>query len=342
MDIRNHSIDYFKVLAAFLVVVGHTQPFHYFDGGDIYKYFHILIDQSIRFIIPFFCVISGYFWGKSIRSGASIDHVFWKYSVRLFSIFFFWCLVYLFLPSPSAIHQHGPIALLKKPYWRLIYFLDDPVNLLLNGTKGHLWFLSSLICSIGLCTVLLRFNLKSLLFPVSLILYLFGVLAGSYAPTPIGIVVDFNMKRTLLFTTLPFVIGWQLSSNQNKFTLKVATIVCLIGFLLHWFEVYILWHYYNIYPDKNEYLFGTILYGTGVALISLSCNFKEYDLLTVAGLYTLGIYTGHMVWVSLIREIVHIHNSYAWELLFPVIAYTLTSLMVLFFSRSAVLHRFVK
>jgi len=70
---RISSVDTIRLLAIISVIAIHTRPFSYNeDSGELYYYLDIFINQMARFAVPFFFVISGYFWGVKIRNGADI------------------------------------------------------------------------------------------------------------------------------------------------------------------------------------------------------------------------------------------------------------------------------
>jgi len=97
------SIDTIRVLAAFAVVCVHTNPF----GGKEYQTlsFQLInkfIQVSCEFAIPFFFIVSGYFFAKNIFKNNSISVTLIKYAKRLGIIFFAWSIVYTAIPLDCA------------------------------------------------------------------------------------------------------------------------------------------------------------------------------------------------------------------------------------------------
>src|SRR4051812_46549163 len=111
--VRLQSVDAFRLLAAFFVIIIHEEPFtdaHGLRALDLAG----VVDQVARFAVPFFFTISGYFWGRKLRRGADPLHLALSTSKRIATIFVFWSAVYLL---PFDTQNYSMIGMIKSSYW---------------------------------------------------------------------------------------------------------------------------------------------------------------------------------------------------------------------------------
>lgn len=96
---RNATIDLFRVIAIFGVIVVHTDPVtrKVFTSAPEHLA-NLMITGAGRLAVPFFFVVSGYFFGRKIRDGAPPLPLFTNYAKRLLRIWVLWSLIYLCLP----------------------------------------------------------------------------------------------------------------------------------------------------------------------------------------------------------------------------------------------------
>ncbi len=71
------SIDVLRGLAIFAVVIIHVNPFYYAFESPISVPFIIsyFFQQYCRFAIPFFFVVSGYFFGRALNKGIALKGI---------------------------------------------------------------------------------------------------------------------------------------------------------------------------------------------------------------------------------------------------------------------------
>jgi surface polysaccharide O-acyltransferase-like enzyme len=111
----------------------------------------------------------------------------------------------------------GPI---KLAYWDLINRLKDPVKLIMQGTRAHLWFLLSLLEALGITCLLVWKKRNKLLIVISIILFLICCLGTGYSDTPFGIHTNIMLTQGPFLGTIFFVTGYFLSNltpNQGWF-----------------------------------------------------------------------------------------------------------------------------
>jgi surface polysaccharide O-acyltransferase-like enzyme len=331
---RISSIDFIRVLAMFAIILIHTRPF----VADTF-----ILDQTVRFAVPFFFIITGYLFGQKLNTGNSLNQVFLRYGSRILGIFLFWSFVYLLLPLLSlktfTLQGFGEtIRILSQNLTDI--FLNQLKGFLFLGTKFHLWFLSALIQSLLIAVILIKLKLRAYIIPIGLSLYLFGLLAGSYSTTPIGLSIDFDTRNGPFFGTIFFAIGLYLSQSRDSFSLTFAMMLTVLGFLLHFLEIFVLWQYYNVSPLRHNYLLGTILFGTGVALIALAKPALGKNLfITQFGPYMLGVYVVHAAFIEYLSAFRFNHVS--WEVVFPLAVFVASLLTTVILAKFRLLRRFV-
>ncbi len=320
---RIPSVDVFKLVAMLAVILLHTEPFgfHYFQQkSDLFKFMHIIIDNLARFAVPFFFVISGYFWGTRLQAGRSINGITLRMIKHFSYIFVLWSCIYLLPYNISSISQYGLLGPLKLSYWSLCSAISDP-TVIFHGTKGHLWFLVGLICAVSISYLFIRYNMTRTLIAISISLYIVGVMAGSYSQSKVGINIHFYTRNGPFCATLFFVSGYILSRYKPTHKWQIVGFYTfVIGLLMHFSEIYYLWQIYGVYPHHHDYVFGTYFMGLGVAIMSLS-NHRLFinDKLAMIGKLTLGIYLIHFIFVDLLAPITEALVSPAWEVTCPFI-----------------------
>jgi hypothetical protein len=147
---RLKRIDVFRLFAIYMVVWAHTQ---FFDGikaeSSMEKGLELGVDLIVRASMQFFFIASGYFLGGRIFENPSQKFATaWKYSKKLLLFFVFWCAIY------------G----IENPQYFMRLVTKDPVTLIFEGTRIHLWFLVALFL-VHLVICIVAFEQKGQLFP---------------------------------------------------------------------------------------------------------------------------------------------------------------------------------
>lgn len=341
---RIKSIDTGRFIAILAIITLHTQPFRLVtsEQNSFYLWADFFITNLVRFAVPFFFVISGYFWGRKIRTGEAPIPFSAKKIGKILLIFIGWSFVYLI-----------PFQLLRTDLalWSLVDLLRDYVPELLNqplidlfmrGTKLHLWFLVALIFSVAISAVFVNWKKeKSLLF-LSAALYVVGVLSKGYEDTPIGIGIGFNTLYGPFFGTLFFVSGYFLSGFKNKTNwFWKGTGLFIFGCALHFTEIIILWKVFDNLP-QHDYVFGTYFMGVGFAVMVLAdIPWFRNHLLAGFGRLSLGIYAVHYIFVDLFFDFDQTHFSFIWEVGYVLIVFGLSALIAYGLSRIKLIRIFV-
>lgn len=143
------ALDWFRLLAAVLVVAIHTGPLGSFaPAADLW-----LTRILARVAVPYFAMVSGYFLARGHWQGTGR---LWRHTLGLYA-----ASVLLYLPL--NIYAGNPIT------WR---------DLLFNGTFYHLWYLPALLLALPLARLLAGTGRVG--WAVAGLLYLIGLGGDSY------------------------------------------------------------------------------------------------------------------------------------------------------------------
>ena len=203
---RINSVDIVRLLCAVLVVAIHTQAVIWFKdlpNGNIQILTHVAV--------PFFFCTSGYFLQKKYMRkgdkaiGSSLLKVIAVYTI-LSALYF----LIIYARNPSLLHGS------KK--WMLIDYL-------FHGSYYHLWYLLGVIYSFAILLLAARLKWIKVLFPLSIALYVIGLLGTSYYAigcTIPGLELLFDSGwfltiRRIFLMGFPFImLGWTIAEKKEK------------------------------------------------------------------------------------------------------------------------------
>ena len=158
------SLDYFKIIAALLVIAIHTSPLTSFNVEADF----VLTRVIARTAVPFFLMVTGYFllpqyiWGKSMDYRPLFRFI--QKTLLLYAI-----AILIFLPVNLYAGQLENIEA-----------IDLIRMLIFDGTFYHLWYLPASVTGVLILWILgKKFNFK-VLFIICLVLYCFGLVGDSY------------------------------------------------------------------------------------------------------------------------------------------------------------------
>ncbi len=335
---RVQSIDFVRAIAIVAVISIHTMPFNYGgDNIDINKYLFIGINQLARFAVPFFFIISGFFFASKVKANeVELLSLSAKMIKKLLLVWAFFSAIYIIPFSLIPTLTSSPSEFFAAINSNLNQITTKPIEFIFVGSKVHLWFLVSLSISIFITALFIKLYPKNpllALIPISIGLYIFGLLAKAYSVTSWGLDINFNTRNGPFFSTIFFVLGYVLSYFQlSPKHIVHGVLVMLVGYLLHFGEVYYLYSTFDISPSKVDYVAGTLLIGLGSAIIALSNHkFLRNESLSYIGKHTLGIYTIHYIYVSIIDKLSYNFSSATWEIsyIFIVLLLSLGTTMLL-------------
>jgi len=325
---RMASIETFRVLAMFAIICIHTAPFY--SMGVIhprYKIFAYLLMSIFRFAVPFFFLSAGYFFGKGLARGNDPSTSFWRIANRLGVLFLLWSLLYALLPNVFS----GADWWLSGWHAAVLKFQTDRINFFLEGTDEVLWFLPALIVAYAILTFFIVIKRPLIVFFVSIVLLLVGLLGSFYAPTPAGIHLpySFHFRSGPFFSTFFVFAGWWLSTLKKPFLSATSAVLLLgAGFLIQEAEMLLIASHYQVTP-KFDYVIGTIPFALGFFLLALAK--PEIGITTVfpkLAVLTLGVYLSHPYIKTILIPWAHLFNPFLWQLIFPVIVLVISSLLI--------------
>lgn len=214
------GIDYFRLIAAFLVVAIHTSPLAGLNETADF----VLTRVLARVAVPFFFMVSGFF----LLSKTEAEKLnFYGLAVLLKkTAFLYGIAILLYLPLNIYAGTLGE--------WR--YLPNLLKDIVFDGTFYHLWYLPAAIFGACIAWLLLKRLPSRQAFIISLILYIVGLFGDSYygisEKIPFLKAVYQNLfwfsdytRNGLFFAPVFFMLGALLARQTKRIPLKT----CLIG-----------------------------------------------------------------------------------------------------------------
>jgi surface polysaccharide O-acyltransferase-like enzyme len=198
-----------------------------------------------------------------------------------------------------------------------------------------LWFLVSLILTAWLYA-LWPFRRDDRTFLVlGAVLYIIGLLGGSYRLMPLGLDLQFNTRDGIFFSTLFFAIGIAFRNRTPQVSKPFAIGMALTGLVLYTLEALFLKLQWDLSPRFHDYLLGTVPFGVGVALLALSQPDSDLDRRVGAyGQYVLGIYAVHLLFMDWLSPIGLLVGPLVWQLTSPVLIFGLSLVTSIFLAKT--------
>jgi surface polysaccharide O-acyltransferase-like enzyme len=262
---------------------------------------------------------------------------------RIAVVFCAWSAIYLWPTNTAEVMALGPLGLLKVIQTNLLNTLQDPATAIFQGTKGHLWFLPSLLCCLAISAILLSRNMERSLVAVSIVLYGVGLAGKAYSDTPIGFVTRFNFRNGPFFGLVFFVTGYLLQHRGPQDSrLRYGLLLTGCGTCIHFIEIFVLNKYWGT-ALFQDYVVGTYFSGVGLALIALSNSpLLRFRFTSLVGPLVLGIYAIHVLFIDLLSPIDELLSGNAiWAACFPVVVFFLSVFATYALSRVPLTRRIV-
>lgn len=153
------------------------------------------INLFCRIAVYFFFIVSAYFFFQKIQFNENGKiknckdnwNTLKKYFVRMTTLYLVWTAIYL-IPNIFMWYQENCLTLAN--------FKGYILSVFLNSSYYHLWFLISLIYAIPMMYIVLLLINKRALIVISLIIYIVGLLFGTYCfiETPFNGIYDLLSK----------------------------------------------------------------------------------------------------------------------------------------------------
>ncbi|GAB2646344.1 acyltransferase [Vibrio panuliri] len=292
------SIELGRLVAIFVVVAMHCQMFlSYFLYQDT-PWFGFIFNQSTRFAVPLFFLISGFLIQPKLT--ATPMTTLKRYCTPLMRVFIVWSVICLLMPfNLQTVLTDGYLAE-RSGYWG--YLMQAPVNTLLEGGLVHLWFIPALMIAALITALLLNAGKGAWLLPIAVVLYVYGVLAGSYVNLT-ELWSPFFTRNGPFFSTLMFAIGFVIREKNIRTSSAQAIMLALVGMALHFSEAYWLTSFDQPF-NGNDFLFGTLLWGTGTFLFLLAKpNLGNTPWVLSLSKSVLAIYVSHLPIIILMMNV---------------------------------------
>lgn len=244
---KNYTgIDYFRFIAALLIIAIHTSPLGSFsETGDF-----MLTRIIARVAVPFFLMTSGFFLISRYAYNNSKLWMFVKKTALIYG---------------AAILIYIPINIYND-YFSMDNLLPNIIkDIVFDGTLYHLWYLPASIVGATIAWYLVRkFDYRAALI-VTGILYFIGLFGDSYygLSEKIGILDGFynlifqifdHTRNGIFFAPIFFVLGGLIADNRRRIEFIKSICGFSISFVLMFIEALTL-HFCNLQRHDSMYIF---------------------------------------------------------------------------------------
>jgi len=333
-----------RVIAIIAVMAIHTNPFtdqpeHVGASLDLAT----VVNQLARFAVPFFFIMSGYFWAQKVTEPRAVYKPTLDMVKRAALIFVVWSLFYLLetrLIESFASGAPGPV---DQILLNIKKAASNLFNTSLQGTKAHLWFLPALIFSVIIAAVLIRLKYEGLLLLVAVVFYIVALAGGPYSNTPLGFHIHFNFRNGPFISLLFFVTGYFMRRyTPGPHWLRSGVLLACAGIVLHFIELWVLNARWGT-SMAQDFVLGTYPFGVGLAMIALSnprcLNFTPA---ATIGPLVLGIYASHYIFVDLLKSFdTKFAGGWMWSIFYIAAVFLLSYLLVRLLARFSMTRKIV-
>lgn len=244
---KNYTgIDYFRFIAALLIVAIQTSPLASFsETGDF-----ILTRIIARVAVPFFLMTSGFFLISRYTYNTEKLGAFVKKTALIYG---------------AAILIYIPINIYNG-YFKMDNLLPNIIkDIVFDGTLYHLWYLPAAIVGAVIAWYLVKQWAYRKAFAVTLVLYIVGLFGDSYYGIAENIpslnsfyhlifqVSDYT-RNGIFFAPIFFVLGGYISDNKDKLSFKKSIIGFTTCFSLMFAEALTL-HRFELQRHDSMYVF---------------------------------------------------------------------------------------
>lgn len=295
-----NTIDSFRLIASFFIVILHVRY------ADLNLNFISYLRLSARWAVPFFFVVSGYFFASKINySGKSYNLSSLKnIIVKMISIIIITTSIYYIINIISQNYEIKSGVLILGNYFHLWY----PAALLIGFL--FIWYLSTYDnykFTILICTTILMYCLIS----------------DSYDVLLFNINIDYILGRTL--SAIPFIfMGFYIYKNNISYN-KFIGVLLIFGFILQYLEVEFLYVFFNYSKHDHQLLIGTILFVYSLFLFCLNSKILKGNIAKLGKDHSLFIYLYHPFVYFFIENLIFKKYSLKQiEYFSPIVVFALT------------------
>lgn len=311
------GIDYFRFIAALLIVAIHTSPLSSFSETGNFIFTRIVS----RVAVPFFFMTSGFFLISRYTCNAEKLEAFIKKATLIYGV---------------AILLYIPINVYNG-YFKMDNLLPNIIkDIVFDGTLYHLWYLPASIIGAAIAWYLV----KKLNYPKALmvasVLYLIGLFGDSYYGitekisclnslyTYIFQVTDYT-RNGIFFAPIFFILGGFIADNRPQITFGKSFLGFAISLALMLGEAMIL-HHFDLQRHDSMYVF---LLPCMYFLFIVILHFKGKRLVSLrtASLIIYIIHPMMIVVIRLFSKLLHIQKLFVENSIVHYFAVCLTSVV---------------
>ena len=311
------GIDYFRFIAALLIVAIHTSPLSSFSETGNFIFTRIVSRVSV----PFFFMTSGFFLISRYTCNAEKLEAFIKKTTLIYGV---------------AILLYIPINVYNG-YFKMDNLLPNIIkDIVFDGTLYHLWYLPASIIGAAIAWYLV----KKLNYPKALmvasVLYLIGLFGDSYYGitekisclnslyTYIFQVTDYT-RNGIFFAPIFFILGGFIADNRPQITFGKSFLGFAISLALMLGEAMIL-HHFDLQRHDSMYVFLlTCMYF--LFIVILHFKGKRLVSLRTASLIIYIIHPMMIVVIRLFSKLLHIQKLFVENSIVHYFAVCLTSVV---------------
>lgn len=311
------GIDYFRFIAALLIVAIHTSPLSSFSETGNFIFTRIVS----RVAVPFFFMTSGFFLISRYTCNAEKLEAFIKKTTLIYGV---------------AMLLYIPINVYNG-YFKMDNLLPNIIkDIVFDGTLYHLWYLPASIIGAAIAWYLV----KKLNYPKALmvasVLYLIGLFGDSYYGitekisclnslyTYIFQVTDYT-RNGIFFAPIFFILGGFIADNRPQITFGKSFLGFAISLALMLGEAMIL-HHFDLQRHDSMYVF---LLPCMYFLFIVILHFKGKRLVSLrtASLIIYIIHPMMIVVIRLFSKLLHIQKLFVENSIVHYFAVCLTSVV---------------
>lgn len=343
MKIRIASIESFRVLAIFAVILWHTSTFvpnlsRFAEGhlpvvlaGPVVLTGHLLWWMGL----PYFLITAGYFFRQSALPHEDFIAHFLRYTSPLGWLLFGWLCIYIVVPSnwPTEVLSHGWWQPFYSAVQKNIHILADKhIHLFLEGGRPvwHLWFLPALITSLAALTLVAVFQLQKYLIHLIVILYVLILAEEFIGGDPFNSAIYLGKWMLAILLTA---LGWWLAEREQP-SMAMACSLIVGGYVFTIIEGTVMQSLFQssyLVIQKHAFL-GGIALSIGIFLLALAKpTLGQSTPLPFLARFTLGVYVSHILVMYTLRPILwsKLGNWPLREVLGALVVYAVSVLVTL-------------
>ena len=329
-----YSINTLRFIANFCIVLVHCKAFYIlptFGVNNVLFFLSYIFYDLSRLALPVFFMLAGYLFGKVYQRNGLLNSTYMKFAKKISFIFI--CLVFLYsIPVQQDAYYDFTIdhnGFLHAYYWHLLNLFRNPIFLIVQGPKYHLWFLPALLFGITFITLLITMKLEKLLIYIIIIPYLLCSFFKPFIDTPVIANLTIMHFIGLAMSITQVGLGY-LMAKEPKLTKKMYQQLCWVGIVMLLIQSL----FTSVFQiDINKIIMvGSVPLAMGVIIWAiLHPNFGKNSIFSAFGTLTLWIYGIHPFILDQLIKYKYKFDFTIWNIFFPISVYAISLVIVFIF-----------